>query len=564
VDRRALARAPAVDPPWQDGGFAAPRTPVEEVVAGIWSELFGVERVGALDDFFALGGHSLLATQVLSRLRAAFGVDLPLERLFQAVTVRELARAVEAAMAAMDAGSGPRLPPIPPRGPGDQDLPLSLAQEPLWALDRHLPGTSFFNVPLGIRLAGALDLPAARSSVDQVVSRHEMLRTTFRAGEQGPLQVVAPAVSVPWTAIDLGELAGQRGESAAEGLAEAERIAAAVARLPFDLATGPLLRVVLLRLGRELHCLLFSIHHIAFDAWSMGVLVREWAALYAGLSHGCPAMRPELPVQYADFAWWQRRCFLDDGAAVAERSYWRERLGDLPPLRLLTDFPRPEQGTFATADRHLVLPRPLSAALARLCRGEGVTLFMTQVAAFAAVLARRTAGEDLRIGTLVANRTRRETEDLIGLFVNTVVLCLDLSAQPTWRQLLRRVRETVLGAFAHQDLPFELVRRDAESRAPGQGPLVDVLVIFQNAPLQPLELPGLAVTSWPDEGDRPAEPGLTLTAFDLVLVMEETEEGLRCLLRYKTRLFAAATIGRMLRDFEAGLEEMVAQHQQPA
>jgi amino acid adenylation domain-containing protein len=568
LDRQALPDADGAGPSWQERVFAAPRTPVEQILAGIWSDVLGVESIGALDDFFGLGGHSLLAAQVLSRLREAFAVELPLKRLFEAVTVRELARSVEAAMAAQ---WEPTPPAIHRRSLAGMAPPLSLAQEPLWHLDQLLPGTGLFNVPFAVRLAGALEPAAIRQALAAVVARHQALRTTFPEEDGRPVQAIHATGTVPLAVIDLRRLAGPRSES------EAVRLAGDFGQLPFDLAAGPLLRAALLRLGEQDQGLLFTMHHIVSDGWSIGVLLRDWTALYESFSSlgrpasGAPASAgaalPEQPIQYADFALWQRQ-WVESEAAAAQLAYWREHLGDAArrrPLALPLDAPRPVGGTFTMAQLALTVPSELSASLAALGRRERITPFMSVLAAFAVVLQRWTGQAELRLGTLVANRARRETEDLIGLFVNTLVLRLDLGGQPSWRDLLRRVRVAVLGAFAHQDLPFELVRRaldGADGEAP-PAPLCEVMVIFQNAPLAPLELPGLRVVPWP-AADGTGEAAPTLTAFDLVLVVEEGAEGMSYLLRYKTRLFHAATIGRTLRDLESALAAMARQPEAPA
>ncbi len=548
LDRPALADAGAAGRLQPERSFASPRTPVEEILAGIWSEVLGIERVGALDEFFALGGHSLLAAQVQARLRQAFEVELPLKRLFEAVTVRELSRSVEAAIAHRWAAP----PRIGRRSGGAATAPLSLEQEPLWRLDRRLPGTDLFNIPLGIRLAGALSPGVLRRALAAVAARHETLRTTLADGDGSSFQRVHAAGMVPLPVLDLAALAGPRAED------ESRRVAGRFVRLSFDLGAGPLFRAALLRLGERDHCLLFSIHHIAADAWSTGVLLRDWTALYTALSGAAAGAPPppaldELPIQYGDFAAWQRR-WVETEEATALRAWWCGQLGEPRPLALPLDSPRPAAGTFTMAGQRLALAGNLSAALADLGRRERVTSFMSLLAAFAVVLHHWTGQEDLRIGTLVANRARRETEDLIGLFVNTLVLRLDLGGGPSWQELLRRVRATVLTAFAHQELPFELVRQDLEKAAGGkrQPPPCEVMVIFQNAPLGPLELPGLDVTPWPSE-EGADEAAVTLTAFDLVLVVEEGAAGLSCLLRYKTRLFEAATIARVLGELEAAL-----------
>ncbi|HVR99547.1 MAG TPA: amino acid adenylation domain-containing protein, partial [Thermoanaerobaculia bacterium] len=412
LDRRTL---PAPQTETAENG-AGPRTPTEELVAGLWQDLLKVERVGREDDFFALGGHSLLATQLITRLRQVFAVDLPLRTLFQAPTVAGLAEAVEAARRSGAAVEAPPIEPLP-RDAG-LELPLSFAQQRLWFLNQLEPGSSAYNLPLAVRLAGRLDAAVLATTFREIVRRHESLRTRFQEGEAGPVQEIDPP-PVQW-ALPVVDLAGLPAAAAAP---EVERLARAEAMRPFDLARGPLLRAALARLGAEEHALLATMHHIISDGWSTGILVREIAALYRTFAAGRLSPLPELPVQYADFAAWQRR-WLSGEVLEAQLAYWRGRLAGIPSeLELPVDRPRPAVSSQRGARQSLWVAAPL----ADLGRREGATLFMVLVAAFQALLRRYTGQDDVLVGTPAANRTRPELEGLIGFFVNTLVLRSDLS-----------------------------------------------------------------------------------------------------------------------------------------
>ncbi len=549
-DRRALTAAG----PTRLGlerTFAAPRTPVEEVLAGIWAQVLGAERMGIHDNFFELGGHSLLATQVISRLRDVFQVELPLQDLFEATTVASLARRVETAMKAGQNLSAPPLQPIP----RNQDLPLSFAQEPLWTLDQLIPGTPFFNFTTSIRLLGVLSVAALAQGLREIVRRHEALRTTFRPVNGRPVQVIGPPPSVVLPIVDLCALP----EAARE--AEVRRVEAEEALQPFDLAQGPLLRIHLLRLGAQDHRVQFTMHHIIADAWSMGVFVRELTALYEAFSSGHPSPLPRLPIQYADFAHWQRQ-WLQGPVLETQLSHWKQQLaGDLLALNLPTDYPRPSAPSFRTSRQSLHLSRTLTDALKGLSRSDGVSLFMSLLTALQVLLYRYTGQEDIRVGTLVANRNRAETEGLIGLFVTNLILPAKFSPDLTCRQALYQVRETVLGAFNNQDLPFELLVQALErERRLERTALFQVLFILQNAPMEPLQLPDLTIS--PMEHTDPANLGITLTTFDLILTMEEQPEGLTAWLSYKTDLFRDTTVAHMLGHFQHLLQTIVSRPQQ--
>ncbi|WP_437779129.1 amino acid adenylation domain-containing protein [Sorangium sp. So ce1097] len=537
VDRRALPAPEAGDA----RSHVAPRTAAEELLAGIWAEVLGVERVSVEDSFFDLGGHSLLLTQVLSRVRRVLDVELPLRALFETPTVAAQARAVEAAR------RGPLAPPAPPlvAAPRGGPPPLSFAQERLWFLAALEETAASYNVPAAVRLLGPLDVARLERSFAAVVRRHEALRTTF---EERDGRAVAVVHAERPAALSLGDVSGAPGEARE---AEALRRLEAEARRPFDLRGGPLLRVALVRLGEREHLLLVVLHHIVSDGWSMNVLVREVAELYAADAEGRAAALPSLPIQYADYARWQRAWLA--GAALDEHlAHFRQRLSAEPPvLRLPADRPRPAARTYRGARLNFALPRELSAELGALARGQGVTAFMLLLTAFQALVARRSGQTDFCVGTPIAGRTRVEVEDLIGLFVNTLVLRADLSGDPRFTDLLARTREEVLAAQAHQDLPFEqLVKALRPARDLGSTPLFQVMFSLQEASRRALPLADLEL--------RPVEVDPGSAQFDLSLHMATAPEGMSGSFEYSTELFEEPTIRRMADDLRAVLEAIVA------
>jgi amino acid adenylation domain-containing protein len=531
IDRRRLAALP-VAAEVAAAGKRGPRSYAEEVLAGIWSEVFG-QPVGVDDDFFDLGGHSLLATRVVSRLRSALNVELPLQQIFAAPTVEGLAAWIEREI---EVRRGVPLPPIE-RAPRDGELPLSFAQQRLWFLDRLEPGTATFNLPAPLRLAGPLDVAALAGALAGIVERHESLRTVFAEREGKARQIVLPAMPSSLSVADLGGLPVESRE------AEARRLVDEEARLPFDLTRGPLLRTALLRLAPDEHLLLVTMHHIVTDGWSTSVFARELAALYDAAVTGRPSALPELPFQYPDFALWQRRA-LDGEAVSALLARWQERLGtDLPVLRLPTDRPRPAVQTTPGGYRYAVLPPDLTQDIRGLARASGTTLFMTLLAAFQALLARYTGQEKIVVGSPVAGRDRGELEGLIGFFVNTLVLPADLSGDPTFAQLLERVRDMILAAYTCQDLPFEkLVEHLQPQRDRSRSPLFQVMFLLQNAS----ETAG-GTSAGLTLSPLPATNGAS--AFDLTLAITETPERLWAVIEYNTDLFDAATIERLLEHY---------------
>jgi amino acid adenylation domain-containing protein len=418
-----------------------------------------------------------------------------------------------------------------PRRSEDGPAPLSFSQERLWFLDQYQPGSAFYNVPVALSLAGPLDVPALHASLNEIVRRHEVLRTTFAVRDGQPVQVIASAQSVPLPLTDLQHLPDN------DRTAAAQRHASAEAQRPFDLAQGPLFRAGLLRLAPQEHMLLFTMHHSVTDGWSLGVLVRELAALYLAFCAGRPSPLPALPLQYADYAVWQRQ-WLQGEVLERQLAYWEERLTGLPVFNLPTDRPRPAAQRFRGAAQTFAIAPPGRDRLQALARQEGVTPYMVLLAAFQVVLGRYSGQEDIVVGTPVANRSRAELEGLIGFFVNTLVLRTELSGNPSFRQVLRRVREAALGAYAHPDLPFEkLVAEVQPVRDPSRNPLFQVMFALQNPLKESLKLPDLQISRMPIP--------TTTTQFDLSLVLRETPHGLLGWLEHDTDLFDEATAQRM-------------------
>jgi amino acid adenylation domain-containing protein len=537
VDRRALPAPEAGAAP--ASAFAAPRGPLEELVAAIWAEVLRVERVGANDDFFALGGHSLLATQVVSRLRTALGIEVPLQKLFATPTVAALARLVEEARAG---GAGLSLPPAV-RMPRQGSYPLSFAQQRMWFLHQLAPGSAAFNLAQALRLRGNLDIAALDRCFAELVRRHEALRTVFREEQGGPAQVVQPPAPLPLPVVDLAALAAPYRD------AEARRLATDHQALPFDLARDWPLRTALLRLDDADHALLLTMHHIASDGWSFGVLVRELVALYRAFVAGEPSSLPELAVQYPDFAVWQRRVLAGE-TLEAEIAWWRGRLaGDPPPLRLPADRRRAGVQGFKLEAQAIDLPAALTAELHALSRRQAASLYMTLLAAWKGLLARLTAEEDILVGAPIANRNRTEVEGLIGFFLNTLLLRTDLAGNPRFGELLGRVRETALDAFAHQDLPLEIVlqavhpERDVDRASP-----FEIMFLLQNVPASELAVPGLTFSVL-DAEQRLGDLGTA--AFEVGLTLAERRDGggLSASITYNALLFDPATVVRLLERY---------------
>jgi amino acid adenylation domain-containing protein len=554
VDRTAL---PAPSEPTQvtDRPCVAPRTPTEEKVAEIYREVLELKRVGIDDGFFELGGHSLLATKVRSRVLDAFGVELEARRVFELPTVALLSKHIDALRPTHDA-----LPPIPAIVPVNKPgpRPLSFAQQRLWFLHQHDGPGAMFNMAGALSLRGPLNLSALTESLADVVRRHEVLRTAFPLGEDGPIQIVSPPRDLQLPVVDL------RHFSPGQQHAELQRHAAIAAAIPFDLENGPLLRLTLFQCSedahraaaangngshsmaqQQVHVLLVIVHHIVFDGWSISVLFNELSRLYQAHIEGAPSPLPELPIQYGDFALWQRQWLVPGSAALDAHLAWgRQQLSGLPTLELPTDRPRPHTPSQRGARHSFTLAAPLTNELRSLACRENCTLFAALLAAFNLLLHRMSGQADIVVGTDVANRNRSQLEPLIGFFVNQLVLRTDVSGDPSFRTLLERTREVVLAAEAHQDLPFDkLVEALRPDRGSNRAPLFQVKVVFAEAPTPPLRLPGL------DMSLIEIETGTT--QLDLILFLVDGPDGVSATVEYSTELFDAGTIARMATNYEA-------------
>lgn len=542
IDRRSL---PAPEQDAKEEEYVAPRTATETQMAEIWARVLGVKRVGISNNFFELGGHSLLATQVISQVRHAFEVEVPLRNIFETPTVAGLSASVDQARRTSSSAQLPELLPVP----RDADLPLSFAQQRLWFLEQLDPANFAYNIPYAVRLNGTLNRDALQQSLTEIVRRHEVLRTTFATRNGQTVQIINPPASCELEIRDLHHLPDDERD------AEARRMAHEEARLPFDLERGPLVRTTLLGLAEEQHVLLLTMHHIVFDAWSIGILIQEMGALYEAFSSGHASPLPELSVQYADFASWQTK-LLQGETLTAHVDFWRQQLDGVATLELPTDRPRPAVQTFNGAHRAFSLPDSVTQGVYELSRREGVTLFMTLLAAFQVMLHRYTSQTDISVGTPIANRNYREIEGLIGFFINTLVLRTDLSGDPSFRELLQRVRDTALNAYAHQDLPFEkLVEELQPERNLGRTPFFQVLFTVRNIAASRLNVRNLSL-----EG-LDIETGTS--KFDLLLMVDETERGINFGFEYNTDLFDDETIERMAEHFQNLVSGIVALPDRP-
>jgi amino acid adenylation domain-containing protein len=540
VDRKAL---PAPDTDLFSEGFVGPRNAIEESLAQVWSELLHVDGIGVHSNFFELGGHSLLATRVTSRIRSAFGVELPISALFESPTIAGLADRISASLRAV---SGPVLLPAPPLARGERGgpLPLSFSQQRLWFLDQYEPGSPQYNISSALRLSGELNQEALKRSLTEIVRRHEVLRTIFTVIQDEPAQIVQEPYTVSIAVTDLAVLPADAREK------EARRLAYEEAQKPFDLSTGPLLRASLLKISESDHVLLLSVHHIVSDGWSMGVLTREMTALYNAFVAGAPSPLAELPIQFGDYAAWQRE-WLSGDVLSAQLSHWKDHLAGAPALlELPTDRPRPAAQTYHGDRKRVLLPAGLTQSLKALGRQENATLFMTLLAAFNVLLFRYCRQEEIVVGTAIANRTRSETEGLIGCFFNSLAIHTSLSESPTFNELLARVRQATLSAYVHQDLPFEKVVDElAPERSLSYSPIYQVMFILQNTPGETLALKGLQAEPLGDESVN--------LKIDLQLTAMQRGEELLLSLVYNTDLFDSDRMERLLSHFETLLQGIV-------
>ncbi|CAJ9730177.1 non-ribosomal peptide synthetase [Burkholderia pseudomallei] len=533
LDRRALP-APA-DDAYARAEYEAPQGAKEEALAAIWRELLHVERVSRHDNFFELGGHSLLAVQLVSRLRQALSVEVALGTVFDAPVLSALAERLEAENTAV-------LPPIP-LAPRDGRIALSLAQQRLWFLTQLEGVSEAYHMSGAVRLDGPLNREVLQRALNRIVMRHEALRTCFAREEGEPIQVIQPHADLTVSYHDLRE--AEQSEQRAKDLSQAH------ASAPFDLSRDLPVRVLLLQLEDEAHVVQVVMHHIASDGWSVGVFLQELSALYGSFiaKQGDP-LAP-LPLQYADYAAWQRR-WLASGQLEKQGAFWQTNLSGAPTLlELPTDRPRPPKQSHAGASVEVKLGAALSERVKRLSQRHGVTPYMTLLSSWAAVLSRLSGQEEVVIGSPVAGRNRTEVEALIGFFVNTLALRLDLSSEPTVGELLKRTKAQVLSAQAHQDLPFDqVVERVKPPRSTAHPPLFQVMFDWHNTPARALTMPGLTVSV--------ARTETTTSQYDLVLSMQERNGDIVGHLNYATALFDEQTARRYARYWRRLLEGMTA------
>ena len=553
IDRRALPAPDAARPKLSEQ-FVSPRTMMEELIAGIWMELLRVERVGVHDNFFELGGHSLLATQVIARMRETLNVELPLRAFFEVPTVAGLAEQAE-----RERQVGARLRSVPiERAPRDADLPLSFSQERLWFLAQLDPENVSYHVPRAVRVKGSLDVSLVEKTWTELFRRHEILRTSFPTVEGRPVQLIQEPFAVTVPVIDLRSLPIEQRE------AEVQRHIINQGRLAFDLANGPMIRITLLRVDDEEHVLVLAEHHLIHDGWTQGVLMRDFVTIFSAFSSDQPSPLPDLSIQYADFAYWQRRWL--DGEVMSEQlGYWKKQLaGATPVLELPSDHPRPAIQTFRGAEYQQVLDGPFADELRDFSRRHGATLFMTMLAAFDVLLARYTGQSDISVGSGIANRRWREFENLLGMIINTVVMRADLSRNPSFAELLGRVKDVTLGAYTHQDLPFEkLVEELNPPRSLSNTPLFQVMFSFLDTPMTELEIAGLHF--------RPMDAHNKSAKFDInVVVVTPVEQRVSLqvdgparhevtvLWEYNTDIFDEVTIVRLSSHYRNLLEAILA------
>src|SRR6185503_17651529 len=504
---------------------------------GIWTQVLKVPDIGVNQNFFELGGHSLLAVSVISRTRNALNVDLKVGHLFEAPTIAALAHKI-------DQLSG--IQPAPPikHVSRDQELPLSFAQERMWFLNQLENDSPFYNVPGAFKLTGPLDVSSLQTAFEHITLRHEAFRTRFSVVNNRPVQVIGDAAAVKFTTCNLEDVAPEVVES------ELQRLGHDETREPFDLERGPLLRVKVARLSASEHVVFVTTHHIVSDGWSLGILMRDLATAYENLTTQESLSLADLPIQYADYAVWQRE-WLERDLLDRQLSYWKKQLQDVPTvLELPKDRPRPLVQTFNGARHSVGLSQKTTAALKALSHSEGVTLFMTMLAAYQTLLYRYTGQENIIVGTPIAGRSAAELENLIGFFVNTLPLRTTLTGSQTFQQLLARVRETSLEAFANQDLPFEqLVEALQPERDLSRTPLFQVMFAFQNAPREVFHVSGLTFERRRVENHT--------SKFDLTLFATEAAEKLYFTFEYNTDLFERVRIERMAEHFEVLLDAIV-------
>ena len=519
-------------------GYVAPRDETEQLLAGIWATVLSVKDVGREDNFFEIGGHSLLAAQVSSRVRETFKVEMPFQDLFESSTLAALAERIKTAISSKENGPAPPIDVIS----RDQELPLSFAQRRFWFLSHSEPKNPSYNLHAPLRLTGELNAAALEQTINEIVRRHEILRTIFPAADGRPVQLILDTPMLVMSHVDLSGLPQSKLES------EVQKLITQETEQLFDLSKGPLLRVSLKRLSAREHAVQLTMHHIISDGWSLEILNQEVATIYRAFSSGKPSPLAELPIQYADFAAWQRQR-LQGELRQTQLSYWKQQLKDATPvLESLTDYPRPRLRTYKATTKFFEFSSSLTESLKEFSLQHKATLFMLLLSASKVLLYRYSGQEDIVVGTPFANRSRSETEHLIGCLINSVVLRTNLSANPTFAEVLSRVRDVTLAAQAHQDVPFELVVETLQpERRTNYTPLFQVWFVWYQRTMPVIEQHGLQLS--------PVEIKTEAAQFDLTLSMSEVEGEIKAGFIYSTELFKEVTIKQMIEHYTQLLEK---------
>jgi amino acid adenylation domain-containing protein len=537
IDRKALPALELLQAE-REMSDMVPRSPIEEIVAGIWREVLRLPAVGRSGNFFNLGGHSLLVTQVLARVRECLEVELPVRSLFEAPTIEQFSQLVQEHI------SDGRLSDLTDvvRVSREGELPLSFAQQRMWFFEQLSGGTGAFNIALGVRLKGVLNVAALEQTFGEIIRRHESLRTVFPALDDRPVQVIQSPGRFQLPLADLARLPAEEREREAARLAQEETLR------QFDLARGPLIRPTLLRLGEEEHVVICTMHHIIGDGQSFEVIISEMSRLYRVFSEAQPSPLPELQVQYADYAAWQRQWL--QGEVLEERlAYWRRQLEDAPRrLSLPHQRSRPKVQRFAGAKRTFKTTAEQTELLRELCRKEGLTLYMTLLAAYVVLLNRYTGDEDIVVGSTYANRERAEAEKIIGILTNTLVLRFDITGAATFRDVMKKVREICLDAYTYQ-VPPELLREDLGRRGEERERLFDVWFQLEKERAEKFDMHGLTV--------EPYDESKEVTRAELSLSLAERPEEIIGILEYDDHLFTTETTSNMLEDYFNLLRLMV-------
>lgn len=531
---------PIVDLPLEQLAYVAPRTPVEEILASIWEQVLNLPKVSVAASFFDLGGHSLLATQIVSRVRDALGVQITLAPLFQDPTIAGLAAVVETAMQGNKYAHHYPLVAVPRNEP----LLLSFSQRRLWLIYQLDTGNTAYNVIGAARLFGRVAIRTVERALTEVIKRHESLRTVFRSAEPETVQEIAPAYSFRLPRTRLSNVPEEKREAVIVSQGQE------MARASFDLTKGPIIKAKLLEFGQEDHAVIITVHHIVSDGWSMGMLLREVLVLYDAFSSGNPSPLAELPIQFADYAAWQRK-WLQGEVLEQQLAYWLSHLKGVPSfIELPTDRPRLTAPSFRGAHEQFSCSQKSTESLKQLCRQQGVTPFMVLLSIFSLLLNRYSGQGDFVIGTDIANRNRSETEDLIGCFVNLLPLRLNLSGDPTFCEYLQRVKKITLDAYAHQDVPFDLLIRTLRpERKLTTTPLIQVLFVLQNMPLPVWDIQGLKI-------ELVTVP-METAEFELILSIDDTPGAFTGMLGYSTDLFNPERMKAMISHFQTLMEQVV-------